>query len=214
MLKNISILIFLFICFGLISIKAQSIELGFGYTPIISEGTDIHTFDGGDSSPSTNYVSQDEKSITSALNLNLGMYFSLLNRTPEFSTGVLYQWITYVGKESYGEERVAYGLDLPVMACVRVGYTANENSRSAIGASFGAGMMYSMLGLSGVSAYDSKGVFTPAFHVGLIARDVGGIEVGGSMKGYQMYYQTNTGDIPRVKYTTMHISIYGNLGTW
>ncbi len=211
--KNFTIIIFLFICFSVNSIRAQSIEIGFGYTPIITEGTDIYTFSGG-SAPSTNSINPIYKSTIATLNLNLGMYFSLLNRTPEFSTGVLYQWITYAGKENSGDQRVVYGLDIPVFGCVRVGYTANETSRSPIGATFGAGIMYSMLGLGGVSAYDSKGVFTPAYNVGLIVRDVGGIEISGSMKEYQTYYKTNTGDIPKIKYTTMHISIYANLGTW
>jgi|GEM_PF-1959677 len=209
------IIIFLLcVCFGLKNVNGQSIELGIGYTPIVYEGIEIHSFDGGDSGPSTNYANTVYKGVMPTLNLNLGMYFSLLNKTPEFSTGFLYQWITYVGKENNISDRFVYGLDLPVFACVRFGYTANENSNSNIGASFGAGAMYSMMGLSGTSAYDSRGVFTPAFTAAAIIRDVGGIQISSRFKGYQTYYQTNTGDIPRIKYTTTHISIYANLGTW
>lgn len=212
-MKKIISCCFVFLLMQCVSMNAQSLEVGVGFSPIFVEGISINSFNSG-YGPSTNSITTISSGVMTAFNLNLGMYFNLINRFQEFSAGVQYQWIPYVGIDNSYEDLLVAGLDLPIFGCVRAGYTSGDQSRSNIGASFGAGIIYSMLSIGGQNAYNKLGFLAPAFNAGVSIRDVGGFEVTSSFKGYQTYYETNTGDIPRRKYTTLHLSIYYYLGTW
>ncbi len=210
MKKIIPVILLLISCMNM---NAQAFEFGLGISPIHIEGTQISTYEDY-SGPTLNYVEEIQPATLPLFNVNLGLYFNLLNRYDEFSAGVLYQSIFTFGKTSIGGSEYAYGLDLPVFACLRFGYTGSQDSRSAVGAGFGGGVMYSMLAAGGESLYNKKGAFMPALQGFVIIRGLGGLEITSNLNGYQSYYTSNTGPIPGMLIRTLHVSIYANFGEW
>lgn len=210
-MKKIIPVILLFI--SCMNINAQAFEFGLGITPLHIEGTQISTYEDY-SGPTLNYVEEIQPATLPLFNVNLGMYFNLLNRYDEFSAGVLYQSIFSIGKTSYGVGDYAYGIDLPVFACVRLGYSGSQDSRSSVGAGFGGGIMYSIMGSGGESFYYKTGAFIPALQAFVLFRSFGGLEITTNFIGYQDYFNKHTSNIGGLLIRSLHFSFYANYGEW
>ena len=208
-MKNNLLLLFFCICFSGISNKliAQPLEVGIGVSPLIYKTTNINTYTDFDG-PTLNSADFHESEIIPMFNLNVGMYFSLLPKSDHFSPGILYQAITYVGVVSGSSSRFAYGVDMPLMACLRFGYTASNTGNDKVGVGFGGGYMVSLLGFDGKSLYDKRAAFTPAFQGFLIFRDFGGFQFTSNLFGADINYESNTGPIPKSTITTYHLTFY------
>lgn len=208
-MKNNLLLLFFCICFSGISNKliAQPLEVGIGVSPLIYKTANINTYADFDG-PTLNVASTGESEIFPMFNLNVGMYFSLLPNSNHFSPGILYQAITYVGVSRGSSTRIAYGVDMPLMACLRFGYTASNTGNAKVGAGFGGGYMVSLLGLDGESLYGKRAALTPAFQGFLIFRDFGGIQFTSNIFGADINYESNTGPIPKSTITTYHLTFY------
>lgn len=210
-MKKIIPLTLLLISF--MNINAQAFEFGLGISPVHIEGNQVFTYE-DNNGHTIHYLEPIQPVSLLLFNVNCGMYFNLINGFDEFSAGVLYQSIFSIGKTSYGVGDYAYGIDLPVFACVRWGYSGSQDSRSAVGAGFGGGIMYSIMGSGGESFYYKTGAFIPALQAFVLFRSFGGLEITTNFIGYQDYFNKHTSNIGGLLIRSLHFSFYANYGEW